>query len=323
MRLTRLRLILAFCSLLCWAPFRESGDPSLAARLSLETEPRMPVRVYLWKDGRPFRLSPVDAMLPLRVDLFYRERMWLGAPDPSTLEVTGKDISHFLLLKGRGDYLLPQGKYRVEAYRGLFYEPAIVEFELKAGATTRVVLPMKNWLGEEAREWISGDDHVHLVREERDDPIYLGWLQAEDLNVAMFLQLQRQMDAGMQYGFGPKAEAKLPGYSIRSGHESRSDLFGHINLLGGRELIRPLSVGPVYANGPNGLPYPAELFRKARAVGAITGYAHFDGGARFGDDAPARAKDASNHSTLLMDLALRNIDFVEVFQGGHINQERW
>ena len=34
-------------------------------------------------------------------------------------------------------------------------------------------------------------------------------------------------------------------------------------------------------------------------------------------------RDAQNHSTLLMDLALRNIEFIEVFQGGYLNDERW
>jgi hypothetical protein len=34
-------------------------------------------------------------------------------------------------------------------------------------------------------------------------------------------------------------------------------------------------------------------------------------------------RDARNHSTLLMDLALRNIEFIEVFQGGYLNDERW
>ena len=29
-----------------------------------------------------------------------------------------------MLLKGRGSFDLPQGHYRVEAYRGLFYTPA-------------------------------------------------------------------------------------------------------------------------------------------------------------------------------------------------------
>jgi hypothetical protein len=64
-----------------FAQFRESGLEELHASLTLVSEPRMPVRVYLFKDGRPFRLSPVQALLPLRVDSFYRERIWRsGSP---------------------------------------------------------------------------------------------------------------------------------------------------------------------------------------------------------------------------------------------------
>jgi hypothetical protein len=69
----RLLLVPAFGLALAFAQFRESGLPGLAGHLEIVTG--MPARVYLFKDGRPFRLSPVDALLPLRVDLFYRERL--------------------------------------------------------------------------------------------------------------------------------------------------------------------------------------------------------------------------------------------------------
>ncbi len=137
-------LLAPFLLALLWAQFQESGDPGLRARLELATEPAMPVRVYLFKEGRPFRLSPVEALLPLRVDLFYRERLWSRAPDPRTLEVTCRDRSHFYLLNGRGSFDLPAGRYRIEAYRGLFYEPAVEEFELRAGQTRSVSLALRN-----------------------------------------------------------------------------------------------------------------------------------------------------------------------------------
>lgn len=302
-------LWLPFGAAILLAQFRESGSPELAARLELETQPLLPARVYLFKDDRPFRLSPVDATLPLRVDLFYRERLWRRSQAPSVLEVTCNDISHFLLLKGRARLDLPAGRYRIEAYRGLFYKPVREEFELKAGHTQRVALKLENWLGGESGAWLSGDDHIHLVRAPEDDPVFLDWMEAEDLSVGNFLQLQRQMDAAAQYGFGPKAEAKRPARSIRSGHESRSEFFGHVNLLGGREMMRPLSVGSMYANSPETFPYPFVLFEMGRKLGATTGYAHFDGSMR--------------HSTLLMDLALGSIDFVEVFQFGVLKTEQW
>src|SRR4051812_10602693 len=163
--------------------------------------------------------------------------------------------------------------------------------------------------GEGRGKWLSGDDHIHLTREPEDDDIFLRWLDAEDLSVANFLQLQRQIDAATQYGFGRKAEAKAPGVSIRSGHESRSEFYGHVNILGPEELIRPLSVGPIYANSPEAYPFPTVLFRKGRQLGATVGYAHFDG--------------SMSHSTLPMDLALGSIDFLEVFQFGVLKTEPW
>src|SRR4030095_10039847 len=96
MRIRRSRLVAFFGLPLAWAPFREPGLPGLAAHLDLITDPQVPARVYLFKDGRPFRLSPVQAMLPLRVDLFYRERIWRTSNDPGTLEITCNDQSHFL-----------------------------------------------------------------------------------------------------------------------------------------------------------------------------------------------------------------------------------
>jgi len=48
-------------------------------------------------------------------------------------------------------------------------------------------------------------------------------------------------------------------------------------------------------------PFPSILFDQGRKLGATVGYAHFNGGL---------------HSTLLMDLAIGRIDFIEVFQFG-------
>jgi hypothetical protein len=309
MRLSRPILAGSFALALVWAQFRESGAPELTARLDLVTDPLMPARVYLFKDGRPFRLSPVQAILPLRVDSFYRERVWRRTDRPEILEVTCNEQSHFFLLDGRGSFDLPAGKYRVEGYRGLFYTPAAQEFELSAGQTTRVALKLESWAGAKSREWLSADDHIHLIRSREDDDVFLRWLDAEDLSVGNFLQLQRQMDAAAQYGFGQAAEARQPGRSIRSGHESRCEYYGHVNLLGGREMIRPLSIGKMYANAPEAYPFPAVLFRRGREVGATVGYAHFRG--------------SMPHSTLLMDLALGNIDFVEAFQFGRLWTQEW
>jgi hypothetical protein len=299
------------------------GDPErLAAWLEIavlrgDTGRITPARVYLFKDGNPFRLSPVDVLLPLRVDRFYRERLWRRPPElkdaggqparTRTLEVTNDGESHFILLDGEARYSLPAGNYRVEAYHGLRWAPAVEDFVLKAGERRRVSLtlhPLDNRGG-----WISGDDHIHLTRAAEDDDVFLRWLEADDLSVGNFLQLQRQVDAAVQYAFGREGEVTAPGRSIRSGQESRSEFYGHINLLGPSWLIRPVSVGTMYANTPEAYPFPNLLFAQGRSLGAAVGYAHFDG--------------SMPHSTLPMDLALGAIDFIEVFQFGVLKADPW
>ncbi|MCP5115204.1 MAG: hypothetical protein GY953_30600, partial [bacterium] len=74
-------------------------------------------------------------------------------------------------------------------------------------------------------------------------------------------------------------------------------------------MVRPLSIGAMYGNSPEAWPHPAVLFARGRTLGATVGYAHFDG--------------STKHSAMLMDLALGNIDFVEVLQFGVLKTEQW
>jgi hypothetical protein len=310
MAITRTLLAVAFGLMLAYAGFQDSGPPSFSARLEMVTDPQMPARVYLFKNDRPFKLQPVQAVLPLKSDQFYRDRLWTdGNRDPDVLEVIVNDEYHYLLLKGRAAFHLPPGKYRLEAYRGLFYTPARQEFELKAEQTHKVTISLKPWEGVRPEEWISADDHIHLTRTEREDPVYLRWLEAEDLSVGNFLQLQRQMDAGVQYAFGKKGEFKRAGYTIRPGQETRNETFGHTIMLGVDKLIRPISTGAALANSPGDYPFHALLLDMGRKAGGTIGYAHF--------------RQRPVKSTLFMDLGMGRLHFLENFQFGILTTEPW
>ena len=293
----------------------ESLRPRYAAKLHLsvrrsDTQELLPARVYLYKSDREFRLSPVDAMLPLRPDLFYRERVWRQAADATVLEVTARDRSHFILLDGTARFDLPaSNEYRVEAYHGTFFHPATESFALNAGEESDLELDLRPIAPELQDRWLAGDDHIHLVRAREDDSVFLRWMQAEDLAVANFLELQRQQHAASQWGFGEKAEARAFGFSIRSGHESRSRFYGHTLFLGPSRIIEPLSIGYEYANSAFAFPSPMTLFAEGRRLGALTGFAHFYG--------------SQPNSTLLMNLVHDTVDFVEVFQFGVLRTDEW
>ena len=306
---------MGFAALLsCTGPI-ESLRPRHSVKLHLtvrrsDTGAAIPARVYLFKGGREFRLSPVDAMLPLRPDLFYRERLWRRTESPAVLEVTARDRSHFILLEGSGSFDLPASDdYRVEAYHGTFFRPAEESFALKFGEESEIALSLDPIAPRRQADWLAGDAHIHLVRAPEDDPVFLKWMQAENLAVANFLELQRQQHAAMQWGFGEQAEARAAGFSIRSGHESRSRFYGHTLFLGPRAMIEPLSIGLEYANSRRALPNPLQLFAEGRRLGALTGFAHLYG--------------SQPNSTLLLNLVHGAIDFVEVFQFGVAKTAEW
>src|SRR5688572_28032446 len=97
---------------------RDSLRPTFAAEVALVTRDAqtgqiLPARVYLFKDTRAFRLSPVESLLSLRVDTFYREHLWRRVSEPVSLEVVKGDESHVLLLRGKASFDLPAGRYRV------------------------------------------------------------------------------------------------------------------------------------------------------------------------------------------------------------------
>lgn len=299
----------AFGALLIVAGLRSQAPPAFSARVTVQTEPRTPARIYLLRNGEPFRLQPVQASLPVKSDLFYRDRLWIDNPNPEVLELICNDEYHYLLLNGRANFHLPAGRYAIEAYRGFFYTPARVEFELKADETRTITLPLKAWEGVRPEEWISSDDHIHLTRTQRENPVYLSWLEAEDLNVANFLALQRQSDAAPQYAYGAAGEFARRGYSIRSGQETRNQSFGHILMLGGESVVRPMSTGRELANVPDDYPFHTLLFDLARKARALTGYAHF--------------RERPNKSTFYMDLALGKLDLIELFQFGVLTTEPW
>ena len=97
------------------APLHDPLRPQFAASVEIVTVHAgtgevIPARVYLFKGGKPFRLSPVESLLPLRPDLFYRERLWRREDQPKTLEVTASDMSHLILLTGRGRFDLPRSR---------------------------------------------------------------------------------------------------------------------------------------------------------------------------------------------------------------------
>ncbi len=97
----RLWMFLALGVTLALAQLRHFEN---AAKLEIQTN--LPTRIYLFKSDRPFRLHPVDAILPLKLDLFYRDTLWRKTPirRRSKSLTTTNSTSSFLLTRRRSTY---------------------------------------------------------------------------------------------------------------------------------------------------------------------------------------------------------------------------
>src|SRR5437867_10613338 len=95
-KVSRPVLMAVFGLMVLSAAFQDPGPPSFSAKLEVTIEPRMPARVYLFKNNRPFKMQPVQAVLPLKSDQFYRDRLWTdGNRDPDVMEVIVNDEYHY------------------------------------------------------------------------------------------------------------------------------------------------------------------------------------------------------------------------------------
>lgn len=211
-----------------------------------------------------------------------------------------------LYLRGRGEVTipLPPGTRRgmVRISKGFEYLPEAVSF-LPVRGSARVTVSLRRWSRLQEEGWVAADEHLHY---ERPDPRYdrdwLDMMAGDGLTQAHFLVLKGGNLPGIwadQFAFGPEGEGSDGRRWIRSGEEYRDGSQGHINLLGIREKIFPISTGGI---GEPSIPYPYpplyDVLQQARRLGGIGGAAH--GGS------------LSRKPTALLDAMLGGMDFIEI-----------
>src|SRR5437016_4299922 len=186
-------LVLPVVALPLFAQQRDSSlRPNHTASLTIEvrhavTGELVPARVYLFRGTTPHRLSPVDNLLPLFEDNFYRERIWRMTDNPKSFEVDIQNQWHDLLLEGKGTFDVPAGDdYRLEAYHGFFWSPGVEQFALDRDQPKTVVIRIRPIAPGRQEKWISGDEHIHLMRAKEDDSVFLKWLRAFSRQHAAF-----------------------------------------------------------------------------------------------------------------------------------------
>ncbi|MBI3469700.1 MAG: CehA/McbA family metallohydrolase, partial [Planctomycetes bacterium] len=150
---------------------------------------------------------------------------------------------------------LPRQKVRLEAVAGLETERAVVELDLTDQETRELSVPLGRFSDFRRDGWYSANTHLHLrdlSRAEADR--YLREIPAADgLDVLFISHLERADDDRSyitnQYPVGRLQMLETSGVLLANGEEHRHNFgpqdegYGHVMLLGIKELVQPVSIG--------------------------------------------------------------------------------
>lgn len=263
--------------------------------------------------------KPTPARFGLEVDgkTFYSET--LGQHGLRFVSIHESKNQRYVVAYARGtgtlEVALPADARRVRVFaaKGFEWLPVEDKGDVTDGRA-EITLELERWADLSKEGWLPADEHVHYDRlEKAGDRDWLTMLAGDGLTHAHFMVLKGGKIPGIwarQYAYGSEGEGSDGERLIRSGEEYRDSAQGHINLLGIKEVIEPISTGglgtpPVRENYPPLL----DVFTKARALGGLGGVAH--GGS------------LGRHPTAIVDTVLGGVDFFEIGNAHLYSPELW
>jgi len=182
---------------------------------------------------------------------------------------------------GQFEVELPAGAVSLVAVKGFEHAPAESTVEVRAGEVTDVTLRLDRVIDMEARGWFSGSTHVHAnyggnLHNTLENLMFMS--EAEDQDIVLE-QIANKDNRVLDYHlFVPGGEAhplSTPDRVLVVGQEYRPPFYGHVFMFGMRDnLISPFTTGYEGTGIESLYPSNTDMFIKARAQGAYTGYVH-------------------------------------------------
>jgi hypothetical protein len=157
---------------------------------------------------------------------------------------------------------LPRHTVTLEAMSGLETANARVELDLSDGTPREVKIPLRRFSRKCDQGWRSANTHLHLMKitREESDRYLRDFPAADGLDVLFVSHLKRagadQDYITNQYPTGRLKFLETRGVVISSGEEHRHNFgpggegYGHVMLLGLKELVQPVSIGAGIAKMP-------------------------------------------------------------------------
>ena len=205
-------------------------------------------------------------------------KFWAPADAYARIGRSGDYIFHH---PGSFEVELPVGDATLTAAKGFENAPAQAAAEIRAGRTTEITLRIEPVIDMEAHGWFNGSTHVHMnyAGNLRNTPENMMMMSdAEDQDIVLN-QIANKDNRILDYqyfvpGGGPHPLSE-PDHILVIGQEYRPPFYGHVFMFGMRDhLISPYTTGYEGTGIESLYPSNTDMFRKARAQGAFTGYVH-------------------------------------------------
>ena len=258
----------------------------------------VPARVGLYDaTGR----GPMPSDQALLVERF-ADKVHLLTVDPRAYWPSESRVAFYV--KGSYEGKLPTGTYELVVTRGPEFRMYHGQFEVHEGQTTQVSVAMERYANLPSRGWFSGDDHIHLARDENRDSTVWTQVAAEDVHVGNLLQMGNIAGTYFeQPAWGKAGRYEHNGYLIASGQEDpRTGQLGH--------TIHHNLQHPIHLSQDTYFLYN-RVFDESHRQGGISGFAHLN------------ADWFNVHRGVALEVPFGKVDFLEIFQAGKLLTGIW
>ena len=244
------------------------------------TRQMIPVRTRLTHNDKPIKVLP-KAAIAVMYGRYDQAEGYAYQPDSS------------FYINGSFQMDLPEGTYNLSISKGNEYLEQQHELKVKSGKTIKKTYELARWINMAERGWYSGDDHIHIRRSPREDPLIMSWIQAEDIHVGVMLQMGDFWKTFYsQYAWGEKGVYKEKDYFLTSGQEEpRTPELGHALGIGASEFVRFQEDYYLYD----------KVFNRLHELGGITGFVH-------------QATTFHGYRGLILNGLRKKVDALEIFQ---------
>jgi Tol biopolymer transport system component len=229
----------------------------------------------------------------------------------SRMGVYGEGFFH---TAGESVLWAPAGPLKLTALQGFEHWPATAEVRMTSNDTV-VRVQLRRHVDFLSKAWHSGSTHVHMnyggnLRNTLENLMFMARAEGQDVVNELVANKDNRIVDWMYFepGGGEHSSSTAdPNMLLIVGEEYRPPFYGHVFFLGLRDhLISPFTTGYEGTAIDSLYPSNTDMFRKARAQGAVTGYVH-----PWSDDTDPLDRDLGVGKGFPVDLALGTVDAYE------------